>query len=53
MFHCPLVAIGGITPDNGAELIKAGADCLAVINGLFGQIDVTASAQQYARLFNG
>jgi len=53
MFHCPLVAIGGITPDNGAELIKAGADYLAVIDGLFGQADVTASAQQYARLLNG
>ncbi len=46
--NCPLVAIGGITPDNGAELIAAGADCLAVIHGLFGQADVTAAAQRYA-----
>ena len=51
MFNCPLVAIGGITPDNGIELIAAGADCLAVIHGLFGQTDVTAAAQRYAQLF--
>jgi thiamine-phosphate pyrophosphorylase len=48
--NCPLVAIGGITPDNGKELIKAGADCLAVIHGLFGQADVTAAAQEYAKI---
>ena len=51
-FQTPIVAIGGITPDNGAELIKAGADSLAVIQGLFGQPDVTAAAQHYARLFS-
>ncbi len=50
-FTCPLVAIGGITPDNGAELIAAGADCLAVIQGVFGQPDVKAAAQRYAQLF--
>jgi len=47
---CPLVAIGGITPNNGEKLIKAGADCLAVIHGLFGQTDVTAAAQKYAKI---
>jgi len=31
-----VVAIGGITPDNGAALIAAGADWLAVAGGLFG-----------------
>jgi thiamine-phosphate pyrophosphorylase len=51
IFNCPLVAIGGITPDNGAELIAAGADCLAVIQGLFGQTDVITAAQRYAQLF--
>ena len=51
MVNCPLVAIGGITPDNGAELIKAGADCLAVIHGLFGQAEVKVAAQRYATLF--
>ena len=49
--NCPVVAIGGITPANGAELLAAGADCLAVIQGLFGQADVMAAAKRYARLF--
>ncbi|OQW93194.1 MAG: thiamine-phosphate diphosphorylase [Beggiatoa sp. IS2] len=49
---CPLVAIGGITPENAQSLITAGADCLAVIHGLFAQVNVTTAAQRYARLFN-
>ena len=47
----PIVAIGGITPENGASLIAAGADALAVIEGVFGQADVRAAAQRYASLF--
>lgn len=47
----PIVAIGGITPENGASLIAAGADALAVIEGVFGQNDVRAAAASYARLF--
>jgi thiamine-phosphate pyrophosphorylase len=47
----PIVAIGGITPENGAELIRAGADLLAVIHGVFGQPDIRAAAQAYAALF--
>lgn len=50
--HVPIVAIGGITPENGAALIAAGADALAVIEGVFGQADVRAAAESYARLFN-
>lgn len=48
----PVVAIGGITPENGASLIAAGADALAVIEGVFGQADVRAAAGRYAQLFN-
>ncbi|MEE9343094.1 MAG: thiamine phosphate synthase [Gammaproteobacteria bacterium] len=48
----PIVAIGGITPENGATLIHAGADCLAVIAGVFAQPDVLAAARQYKLLFN-
>ncbi len=33
--HVPIVAIGGILPENGAELLTAGADLLAVIGGFF------------------
>jgi thiamine-phosphate pyrophosphorylase len=49
--HIPIVAIGGITPENGGSLIAAGADALAVIEGLFAQPDIRAAAERYARLF--
>lgn len=49
--HIPVVAIGGITPENGAHLLAAGADALAVIEGVFGQDDVRAAAERYTRLF--
>lgn len=47
----PLVAIGGITPDNGAQLLEAGADMLAVIHGVFGQPDIEAAARRFADMF--
>jgi len=47
----PIVAIGGITPENGAALVQAGADLLAVIHGVFGQPDIRAAAGAYAALF--
>jgi thiamine-phosphate pyrophosphorylase len=47
----PLVAIGGITPQNGAALIAAGADLLAVVSGVFSAPDPRAAAAAYARLF--
>jgi thiamine-phosphate pyrophosphorylase len=47
----PLVAIGGITPENAPEVIAAGADALAVVSALFDAPDVTARAQAFARLF--
>ena len=47
----PIVTIGGITPENGRELLSAGADLLAVIHGVFGQPDVEAAARRYATLF--
>jgi thiamine-phosphate pyrophosphorylase len=50
----PRVAIGGITPDNGAALIRAGADLLAAVDGVFGDpvpARVEAAARAYARLF--
>jgi len=51
LLTCPIVAIGGITPENGHLLIALGADNLAVISGVFGQADVRAAAANYARLF--
>ena len=47
----PIVAIGGITADNGGALVAAGADLLAAIHGVFGQADIQPAARQYANLF--
>lgn len=49
--NIPMVAIGGILPDNGAQLLDAGADLLAVIGGLFDQ-EPEAAARAYQALFN-
>jgi thiamine-phosphate pyrophosphorylase len=49
--HLPIVAIGGITPQNGASLLDAGVDLLAVVSGVFACDDPADSARQYARLF--
>lgn len=47
----PVVAIGGITAINAAELISAGAHMLAVVDDIFGQADIRAAAQRYQTLF--
>ena len=48
--NIPIVAIGGILPENGAELLAAGADLLAVIGGLF-ESQPERSAWAYQALF--
>lgn len=50
-FTLPLVAIGGVTPENGRLLIQAGADLLAVIQAVFGQADVAAACRAFQPLF--
>lgn len=50
-FNLPLVAIGGITVENGAALVAAGVDYLAVIGGLFEQGSEFQQASRFARLF--
>ncbi|MCG8412592.1 MAG: thiamine phosphate synthase [Pseudomonadales bacterium] len=47
----PIVAIGGINAENGASLINAGADMLAVIHGLFGTGNVYENARALSELF--
>jgi thiamine-phosphate pyrophosphorylase len=47
----PACAIGGITVDNAAPLLAAGADMLAVISDLFEAPDVAARAAAYDQLF--
>ncbi len=49
--NVPIVAIGGILPENGQSLLEAGADLLAVIGGLF-DYEPEQSATAYKRLFD-
>lgn len=47
----PLVAIGGITPDNAGGLVAAGADLLAVIGGVFDAPDPAAALRSLQHAF--
>jgi len=48
----PVVAIGGITADNGRVLIDAGADFLAVVSGVFAAPDIQSATRRIADLFD-
>lgn len=48
----PRVAIGGITPDNAAQLVAAGADLVAVISGVYDAPDPAAAARAIQALFD-
>jgi thiamine-phosphate pyrophosphorylase len=50
-FSRPLVAIGGISPENGAALIRAGADLLAAVDAVFHRPDITGASRAFADLF--
>lgn len=50
LLNIPIVAIGGILPENGAQLLSAGADLLAVIGGVFDH-DPELGACAYQALF--
>ena len=51
--NVPLVAIGGITADNIAQIAAAGADCAAVISAVVGADDVESAARCLTRRFLG
>lgn len=51
LLNIPIVAIGGITPENGGTLLGAGADLTAVSDGLFGREDPEVAARRYASMF--
>ena len=47
----PIVAIGGITPDNAEPLVKAGADLLAVISSIYDNPDPEENVGKFNQLF--
>lgn len=47
----PTVAIGGITVDNAAQTLTAGADMLAVVHALLAADDVEQQARRFSQLF--
>jgi len=47
------VAIGGLTPDNAAPLVAAGADLLAVVGAVFDAPEPLAAARRFNALFLG
>lgn len=51
LFEIPCVAIGGITPENAPVLVAAGADCVAVISGVFDAPDPAAATRAYLSCF--
>jgi thiamine-phosphate pyrophosphorylase len=46
----PVIAIGGIKPDNVREVIAAGADGVAVISAVIGSPDISAAARELREL---
>jgi thiamine-phosphate pyrophosphorylase len=46
----PIVAIGGITIENGKSLLVAGASALAVITSLFCADDIESTARRFSEL---
>jgi len=45
----PLVAIGGITQENAATVVAAGADGVAVISALLCEVDLEATARAFCQ----
>lgn len=49
----PVVGIGGITPNNAAEVIRAGATGIAVLSGVFLSRDPLRAAEEYRLSIKG
>jgi thiamine-phosphate pyrophosphorylase len=47
----PIVAIGGLTSDNSAPVLAAGADGLAVVSAIVAAADPEAAARRFKALF--
>jgi thiamine-phosphate pyrophosphorylase len=50
--QAPIIAIGGITPDNAAPLVAAGVDALAMVSGLFDAADIQLAASSISSLYS-
>lgn len=50
-FGLPVCAIGGITPALAPQVIDAGADLVAAIDGVFGAADIEGAARAYGTAF--
>ncbi len=50
--NLPICAIGGITPERAEELVKLGADMIAVISSLWRAENIEEQAKRFARLFS-
>jgi thiamine-phosphate pyrophosphorylase len=53
LFEIPCVAIGGITPDNAAPLVKAGADFIAVCSAVWGSDDPARVVARFDDVLRG
>ena len=49
--NIPIVAIGGITPENGKCLMENKVDFLAIISGIYESTDIVESVKAYNKLF--
>ena len=49
--NIPVVAIGGITPENGKQLVENKVDFLAIISGIYASTDIINSIKSYKNLF--
>lgn len=50
-FRVPVCAIGGITTQNAAQVLDAGADMIAVLTDLFDAMDIRKQAEKFQKLF--
>ena len=53
LFEIPCVAIGGITPDNAAPLVTAGADFVAVCNAVWGAGEAAEAVRRFDEVLRG
>ena len=53
LFEIPCVAIGGITPENAASLVTAGADFIAVCSAVWNEGDPAEAVRRFNEVLRG